>query len=295
MKRAAIIGMVLGFACLLYGQQPAPANQNPPAAQSGTATPAPGKRPPQAKTTPEYEAYKAAAANSDPAALEKAADDFAAKYPESELRLLLYKMAMHGYQAANNLDKVIDMGRKVLKLDPDDPEALVGVADVLAERTRDTDIDKDQRLDEAMKFAQRAIETVETDVVVPAGTPQEKIDAYKGFLRSSAYSIIGTLQFNKDKYADAEATFHKSIDAFPAQPDPVVVLRLALALDRQERYPDALTYAGQAAGLTHEDTQAGMVARKECERLAQLSKLPKPPACGASTAAPAENPPAPPK
>jgi tetratricopeptide (TPR) repeat protein len=307
MKRAATIGVVLGFAGLVYGQQPAPAKPNPQAAQSGAAQtgntqqsgapsqPAPGKRPPQAKTQPEFDAFNAARANADPSALEKAADDFATKFPDSELRLLLYKTAMHSYQAANNPDKMMEMGRRVLKLDADDPEALVGVAEVLAERTRDTDIDKDQRLDEAMKLAQRSIETVETDVAVPAGTPQDRIDAYKGFLRSSAFSIIGTLQFNQGKYTDAEASFHKSIDAFPAQPDPVVVLRLALALDKQEKYPDALPYAGQAASLAPENTQAGMVARKECERLAQLSKMPKPAACGASTTAPAENPPAPPK
>jgi tetratricopeptide (TPR) repeat protein len=307
MNRAATIGVVLGFAGLVYGQQPAPATQNPPAAQSGTTQtgnpppaaaptqPPPGKRQPQAKSTPEYEAFNAARANADPVALEKAADDFATKYPESELRLLLYKAAMHSYQGANNADKVIDMGRKVLKLDPDDPEALVGVAEVLTERTRDSDIDKDQRLGEAMKLAQRAIETVETDVAFPPGTPQDKMDAYKGFFRSSAYTVIGTLQFNKEKYADAEASFHKSIDALPAQPDPVVVLRLALALDKQEKYPDALTYAGQAAGLTPENTQAGMVARRECDRLVQLTRLAKPAACGASTTAPTENPPAPPK
>ncbi len=309
MKRAAIMGVVLAVASFVFAQQQ-PAPQNPPAVQPGKAqqgaaqpgagqqgaapaTAPQGKRPPQAKTQPEFDAYKAAMASNDPAATEKAADDFASKFPDSELTPLLYRAAMHSYQSANNGDKMLEMGRKVLKLDPDDPEALVGVSEVLAERTRDTDIDKEQRLDEAMKLAQHAIETVDTDIAVPVGTPQEKIDAYKGFLRSSAYSIIGTLQFNKEKYTDAEASFHKSIDAYASQPDPVVVLRLALALDKQGRYSDALTYAGQAAGLTQDGTSAGSLARRECDRVAQLAKVPKPAAC-ASTA-PAANQTAPPK
>lgn len=296
MKRAAIIGAVLTFASFAWAQQPQTPAQNQPAAQPGAAQTAPqqGKRPPQAKTQPEFDAYKAAAANADPAALEKASDDFATKFPDSELRVLLYRTAMHSYQSANNADKMMQMGRKVLAIDPDDPEASVGVAEVLAERTRDSDIDKDQRLDEAMKLAQHAIESVDTDIAIPAGTPQEKIDAYKGFVRSSAYSIIGTLQYNRDKFADAEAAFRKSIDVFPSQPDPVVVLRLALVLDKQERYSDALNYAGQAAGLSPENTPAGSIARKECDRLSQLAKMPKPPACG-TAAAPAQNQPAPPK
>ena len=249
MKRAAMLVMMLVLVAFLYAQQQTPATQNQPAGQQGSAPqgtqpaaaqqgaaaqPAQpqGKRPPQAKTQPEFDAYKAAMANAnDAAALEKSADDFAAKFPDSELRPILYRTAMHSYQTANNADKMLEMGRKVLKFDPDDPEALVGVAQVLAERTRDTDLDKDQRLDEATKLAQHSLETVDTDIAIPAGTPQDKVDAYKSFLRSSAYAIIGTIQFNRDKFADAESSLRKSIDADPKNPDPVAIFRLAVCSD----------------------------------------------------------------
>jgi tetratricopeptide (TPR) repeat protein len=272
MKRAAMIIVVLALAAVAFAQQPAAKDQ--PAAQSGAAQPsgqAQGKRPPQAKTQPEFEAYKTAAANQDPSALAKAADDFATKFPDSELRIILYKTAMRGFQQANNGDDMLETGRKVLKIDPDDPEALVGVAEVLAERTRDTDLDKDQRLDEAMKLAQHATETVDSDVAVPAGTPQDKVDAYKGFLRSSAYSIMGTIQFNKEKYAEAEGFYRKSIEAFPSQPDPYAVLRLAVSLDKQEKYPEALKEANHAVELTQESTPAGKAARQEQDRLVKLT------------------------
>ena len=72
--------------------------------------------------------------------MEKAANDFAAKFPDSELRALLYKAAMQTYQQANNADKMMDMAQKVLAIDPDDPEALVGVAQVLAETDATTPI-----------------------------------------------------------------------------------------------------------------------------------------------------------
>ncbi len=57
----------------------------------GTGGSAAGKRPPQAKTQEEFAAYKAAVALTDPAAQEKAANDFAAKFPDSELRPVVYK------------------------------------------------------------------------------------------------------------------------------------------------------------------------------------------------------------
>ena len=121
--------------------------------------------------------------------MEKAADDFATKFPESELRVLLYKAAMRGYQNANNGDKMAEMAQKLLKLDPDDPEALIASAEVLAEHTRSTDLDKDQRFDQASKYAQHALETVDTDVPAPANVPQAQLDAYKGL--STVHGLFG--------------------------------------------------------------------------------------------------------
>jgi hypothetical protein len=178
MKRAAVILAILSIA--VWGQaqnSPAPAQQTPAAGQAAPAqgaattpgTAAAAKRPPQAKTQPEFDAWKAASANTDPAALEKASDDFATKFPDSELRVLLYKNAMRIYQNANNAEKTEAMGRKVLSFDGDDPEALVVVAEVIAERTRDTDIDKDQRFAEATAMAEKATQTVDTDIQVPGG------------------------------------------------------------------------------------------------------------------------------
>jgi tetratricopeptide (TPR) repeat protein len=275
MRRALLV--VTLMAIPLFGQQPGtstpPGSTQPGTAnaQAGAAQPQ-GKRPPQAKTQPEFDAYQAGIANmKDSAAMEKAADDFAAKFPSSDLRVLLYRAAMNSYQNANNGDKMMEMGRKILALDPNDPEAALGVAQVLAERTRDTDLDKDQRFDEATKMAQHALETIDTDVAAPAGTPPEKVEAYKQYLKSTAYAVVGTIQFNQGKFPDAESSLRKSVDADPAQPDPVAILRLALALDKQEKYPDALKEANRVVGITQESTNIGSTARREQDRLQKLT------------------------
>jgi tetratricopeptide (TPR) repeat protein len=320
MKRAALLVAMLAFALSSFAQysnqstQSAPKNppaqSNTPAQSTSPQTPArsgsaqgagstPGqaqpKRQPQPKTDAEYNAYNAAIANNDPAALEKAANDFAAKFPDSELRILLYKASTRAYQSANNAEKTSEMGRKVLALDPDDPEALVMVANVVAERTRESDLDKDQRLEEAMKMAQRALQTVDTDIVVQPGTPQEKIDAYKSLLRSNAYSIMGAIEYNQAKYELAEGDLRKSIDAYPSEPDPIVVLRLALSLDKQGRYPDALKEANRAVALTQEGSTVGGLARRERDRLVQLtggtpSPSPKSPSGASGTPPSTQNP-----
>src|SRR5438270_5199770 len=101
MWRAALL---LLLAAPLFGAQatsPTPAQSNPPSA--GT----PNGRPPiQTRTKEEFQAYQVAIANEpNPEAMEKAADDFAAKFPNSEARVLLYRAAMSGYQNIGNPQK----------------------------------------------------------------------------------------------------------------------------------------------------------------------------------------------
>ncbi len=277
MKRAAILIAVLGMCAWSFGQSNTkPATQSTPAGQAaqpaGQAAAPAGKRPPAAKTQPEFEAYKAAVVQTDPAALEKAADEFATKFPDSELRTMLYTAAMQHYQQANNADKMIDMAKKVLAIDADDPAALVGVAQAMAERTHDTDLDKDQRYAEAKKDAERSLQTIETDIPT-SGYPPEQLAAFKSFLRSEAYLVIGTLAFKSNNWADAETNLKKSIDELPQQPDTLAVFRLAVALDMQNKYPEAMKTIDQAVALTKDqaDSGVGKAARAEKDRLTKLS------------------------
>jgi tetratricopeptide (TPR) repeat protein len=264
----AVALLAMGMPCSFTQNKPSPASQNAPTGQTSSQTPQ--KRPPQAKTQAEWDAYKAIIGMNDPAAQEKAANDFVAKYPESELRALVYRATMNGYRQANNLEKMMEMGQKVLSYDPDDPQALVGVAQVLTDQTRDTDLDHDQKFAEARKDAQRALVTVDTDV--PTGSyPADQINAFKSLLRSDAYEILGSLDYKAKAWTEAEGNLKKSIDAYPQQVDPTAVLLLTLALDQENRYPEALKYANQAVDLTKEGTTSGDAARREKERLTQLT------------------------
>ena len=271
MKRIAIIMAVLGLCVATFAQDKTAPKGTAPAQTGQPATP-PGKRPPQAKTQPEFEAYKAAIALTDAAAQEKAADDFAAKFPDSELRAVLFKAAMQKYGNTGNADKMLEAAQKALTFDADDPEALVGAAQVLTERTRDSMLDKDQRLADAKKDAERALVTIDTDVPT-AGYPPERIDQFKRYIRSEAYAILGTLASNAENYPEAETELRKSVEVFPEQVDPVAVLRLAIALDKQNKTADALKYANQAVDLTKDsaDGPAGKAARAEQDRLTKLS------------------------
>src|SRR5947199_3426501 len=164
-----------------------------------------GRPPIQTKTREEYKSYQAAVANGqNPEAMEKAADDFAAKFPNSDARVLLYRAAMSSYQNAGNPDKMMSMGLKVLAIDKDDPEALIGIAEILGERTGLTDLDRQQRSEQVVEYASHALKSLDTDLAIPAGTSPDRVEAVKKYLRSTALAIIGTMYYKQEHYPEAE-------------------------------------------------------------------------------------------
>ncbi len=290
------------------GQQPAPAQKPaaPPSAAPGQlpgqaqpgqlpgqaqpAQPPLGKPQPQPKSQEEYQAFAAAFGKTDGAAAEASANEFATKFPNSDVRLLLYLKAMGLYQEANNAEKCVEMGRKVLALDPKTPEALVTVATVLSERTRDTDLDRDERLAEAGKDANSAIELVDS-LMVPPNAPADRVEAAKKGLVSMAYSALGTIEMTKKNFPAAEQNLKKSVDTGGASSDPVTYLRLAVVLDQQKKYAEALNAANKAVELSPPDSQVGNLSKQERDQLMKRLAAPAP---GAATPPGPAAPPKPP-
>ena len=250
--------------------QNAPQAPSPPSVSQAPALP-PHKAPPSAKTADEFSAYNAAASNPDTAAAEKAADDFASKYNQSDLRGLLYSNVMRRYQQANDSDKTLEMARKVLTYEPSDPVALVMAATVLAERTREGDLDRDERYDEAVKYAQKALETAKTDLMVPANATAQQIESAEKVLLSMAHSALGMVDLNRKNDAAAVQEFQQSISlSAPGQVEPLTYLRLALAQDHLKQYSDALTSANKAVESSPANSPVAMLAKQEVDRLSKL-------------------------
>lgn len=241
-----------------------------PAPPQAPATP-PHRTPPAAKAADEFAAYNAAANNPDAAAAEKAADDFAQKYPQSDLRALLYGNIMRRYQQLNDSDKTLEMARKVLTYEPNDPVALVMAATVLAERTREGDLDREERYDEAVKDAQKALETVNTDLMVPSNASTEQIDSAKKVLQSMSHSAVGMVDLDRKNDAGAVQEFQQSIAlSSPGQVEPLTYLRLALAQDHLKQYPEALISANKAVDSSPANSPVAMLAKQEVDRLTKL-------------------------
>lgn len=242
--------------------------------QTPAPTPQPtpgGKRPPQAKSQAEYKDYNTAYAITGGAAMEKAANDFSDRYPQSELRSYLYSKAMHEYQNENQPDKMLAMGEKVLALDPDNPIALILTATVLSDSLSDSDPNRQQKVAEIRKNANHALQSVENDFVPPANATPEQVTAYKNTLVSMAHSAIGITDLKMGDDSGAEKELQSAADLVKTQPDPYIWYHLALSQDHQNKYAAALESVKQALRYTNSNPDLDKLAQGERDRLMKLT------------------------
>lgn len=274
MKKLGTITAVLLLASLGWAQTTASPQKptTPPVAPAPLDPAAPPKvaKAPEAKSQEEFKAYQDAVAVPDLAAAETAADEFAKKYPDSELRVSAYSVALEKAYQTGDSKRVISLGRKVLAIEPDNAMTQVVTASAIAETTRETDLDSAEKYAEATKLSDAALKNIETMLPQPSVTP-EQFEMLKSVLRSMAYSTKGFVGMNKKDYAAGEENYQKAIDANPRQQDAVMYLRLAVCQDNQRKYAAGYANAVKAVQLAEgQSPQVMNLARAERDRLQKL-------------------------
>jgi tetratricopeptide (TPR) repeat protein len=253
------------------GQQPAQPSQTEKQPGAQATPPAPDKSQPMARSNEEFAAYQAVANNPDPKAGLAAADEFAKKYPESELRVPLYMNLVNKFYSANDADNTIEAADRVLAIEPDHTIALVISSGVIAERTRETDLDRDERLAKASERADRAIKTMDTGLVVPKGVTPEQLAGYKQMLSSMAKSNLGYVELSRKNYAGAEKLYAEAVELGKAKPDGTTYYRLALAQHGQKKFAEALKNATKAVELAQTENNPALLSLAQEEK-AKLEK-----------------------
>lgn len=241
--------------------------------EGNTAQPAPEAAHPLAKSQQERDDFNRAYALTRASVAEAAATDFSVRYPESDLRHYLYSNAMLQYQRENNPAKMLEMGDKVLTLDPDNPLALVLTATAVADSLGDRgDRDRERKVGVVKRNANRAIQVAESSF---GSSELPGAQLYKATLQSMAYSALGIVKLKTGDDAGAEKDLLAAADLSKIRPDPYVWYHLALAQDHRKKYTAALSSVEQALQLASSNPELQKLAEAEHERLYGLARGPR--------------------
>ena len=125
--KTSLVAIVLMFAGIGSGQQPA---TQPPAQPAASPQPAAQAQPQkkEIKDPAEYNAYVGAVQQTDATAKVSGLEAFLAQYPNSVMKEDALEVLMGAYQQAGNQAKVIDTANRLLTANPNNVRALVLLA-----------------------------------------------------------------------------------------------------------------------------------------------------------------------
>ena len=206
------------------------------------------------KSEEEYNAFMALQNAMSPEDKAAAGGAFVAAYPKSEFFGVACYMTMLSYQQLNDFDSMLLYGEMVLDSDPQ-PGVLAGtllsLAGAIPTRTREFDLDKEEKLAKADDYAKRAMALIPT---LPKMDPNMSDDEWlstKMEFMSQSHEAVGIVALKREDYDASVASLRK---AFEMAPNPVAftMYNLAQALTKQGN-------AEEAAEMAQRCTAAGGV------------------------------------
>lgn len=207
--------------------------QPPPQQKQGQAQLIPGT-----KSVGESEALMALIqAQGNPDATIKAADDLLTKYADTTFKESALLAEATAYQQKGDTDKAQIFGERVLEVNPKSFQAQLMLGELLASRTRENDLDKEEKLAKAEKYLHGAMDNVNS-----ASKPNPQItDAQwedgKKFVLAQAHNDLGMAALVRKKFDVAITEFKTAADT---DPQPAYLVRLASAYESSGKHAEAI-------------------------------------------------------
>ncbi|MGB9605645.1 MAG: tetratricopeptide repeat protein [Bryobacteraceae bacterium] len=194
---------------------------------------------PQVKSQKEAEAVMAIFQAPDADSRIKAAQELLTKYADTEFKAIAMQMIAASYQQKNDFENMVVWAERTLEADPNNYHAMLMLATGLAQRTREFDLDREEKLARAEKYAHGAMDILKTLPKPRPDVPDDQWEAAKKDFTAQAHEALGLAALARKKYDVAIAEFKLALDG-AANPDPATMVRLGTVYNMTGKYDDAI-------------------------------------------------------
>ena len=194
------------------------------------------QNPPRPKSQQELDALRAIDAAPSLDVKLKKIDDFLAAYADSDYKLIVLNQAVSLAAEKNNYPLAMAWGQRDLDADPHSYVAMEAMASVTAATTREFDLDKDQKLNQAEKWANTALEELKT-AQRPPQFPEDRWPMAQKFYEAQCHLALGMIAIDRKKFDVAATEFQ---NAFDITPEPAYLIRLGEAQVKGGKYDAAI-------------------------------------------------------
>lgn len=232
------------------------------------ATPAlVAQKPPAPKSKAELQAVQAMFATKDPDSRIKAAEALLDKYADTEFKATALFLEAASYEQKNDYDKMIVYAERTLEADPKHYAAMLMLARAIAMRTREFDLDREEKLTRAEKYAKTAMELLKDAAKPNPQITDEQWAAGKKDYMAQAHQALGYSAEVRKNYDVAIAELKQAIED---DPDPIAMVRLAQVYNRAAKPDDAIALLEKVMAMPDLHPSVRQLAQAEKVRAMQI-------------------------
>jgi tetratricopeptide (TPR) repeat protein len=167
----------------------------------------------------------------------KAADELITKFADTDFKETALYMEADAYHNKKDDTKAQIYAEQALQVNPKAYQASIMLAEMIAKSTRETDLDREEKLGKAEKYAKEAIENSKDAAKPNPQIPDAQWDEFKKGIAARAHGAIGIGNLTRKKFDVAAAEFKAAYDA---DPQPAYLAQQASALQSGGKNDEAI-------------------------------------------------------
>jgi tetratricopeptide (TPR) repeat protein len=221
---------------------------------------------PQPKSQKEVDALMAIQNAQDPDSRIAAVENLLTKFADTEFKGFALYLATVSAQQKNDFEKMLLYGERTLEADPKNYATMLIMASTIAMRTREHDLDKEEKLGRAEKLAKDAGELLKTAEKPNPQLTDEQWAAAKKDFEAQMHEALGIAASGRKKYDDAIGHFKTAVEL---NGDVATMVRLGSTYSLASKYDEAIATFDKVMAAADAPAQIKQIAQAERARAVQ--------------------------
>ena len=216
------------------------------------------------------QAVQTAQGTGNPDAVIQACEQLLAAYADTEFKVTCLENTAESYQQKGDSLKATFYAEQTLEADPHNFQADTLLANTYANSTKENDLDKEEKLKKAEKYAHDALTELAASVKPNPTLSDEQWNKIKGGETAQAHQAHGTAMLDRKKYNEAFAEYKLGSDADPN--DGLIMIRAGRALISAQKPADAIEWFDKAMAIPNVNPQVKNIATADKTRASAMIK-----------------------
>jgi tetratricopeptide (TPR) repeat protein len=248
---------------------------------------------PKAKSKQETEALNAMFTAQTADARIAAAENVLTKFADTDFKATALYFEAVSYQQKGDYEHSVVFGERAVEADPKHYQAMLVLAEEIAQHTKEFDLDREDKLAKVDKYAKTGMELAKAAPKPNPNLSDDQWTAAKKDFDAQGHESLGLAALARKKPDVAETEFKAAMADDGDKPDPGIMVRLGIAYSQENKYDDAIAIFDKVMAMTdippqfHQFAQAERVRAIQKKNGGSIPATTAAPANGATPASPA--------